>query len=73
MLEKPEYLSALESGLQYLILLSTIEDKEIFKICLEYWNELTGSLYNEKCVLFLLLSFPCLVPAFAPLFLCVPL
>jgi len=34
-------------ALHYLILISEVEETEIFKICLEYWNYLTGSLYRE--------------------------
>lgn len=31
----------------YLIRISQIEDREIFKICLEYWTSLVQGLYNE--------------------------
>ncbi|CCX34946.1 CRM1 C terminal-domain-containing protein [Pyronema domesticum] len=31
----------------YLIRISQIEDREIFKICLEYWNKLVAELYEE--------------------------
>lgn len=31
----------------YLIRISQIEDREIFKICLEYWNKLVQELYEE--------------------------
>ena len=31
----------------YLILISQIEDREIFKICLEYWTKLVQELYEE--------------------------
>lgn len=34
-------------ALHYLILISEVEETEIFKICLEYWNYLAGSLYRE--------------------------
>ena len=27
--------------------ISLIEDREVFKICLEYWNKLVLDLYNE--------------------------
>lgn len=32
----------------YLIQVSHVEEKEIFKICLEYWNSLTADLYREN-------------------------
>ncbi|KNC82546.1 exportin-1 [Sphaeroforma arctica JP610] len=32
----------------YLVLISEVEDTEIFKICLEYWHSLTDGLYNES-------------------------
>ena len=35
-------------ALQYLILISEVEDTEVFKICLEYWNSLTSDLYRES-------------------------
>nr|POE52105.1 exportin-1 [Quercus suber] len=31
----------------YLILISQIDDREIFKICLEYWTKLVSELYDE--------------------------
>jgi exportin-1 len=33
-------------GLQYLVLISEVEEVEIFKICLEYWNALSADLYR---------------------------
>ena len=35
-------------ALQYLILISEVEDTEVFKICLEYWNALASDLYREN-------------------------
>lgn len=35
-------------ALQYLILISEVEDTEVFKICLEYWNALASDLYRES-------------------------
>jgi len=32
---------------QYLVQISLVNDAEIFKICLEYWNTLASSLYYE--------------------------
>ena len=34
-------------ALTYLIMISEVEDVEIFKICLEYWNALAADLYKE--------------------------
>ena len=34
-------------ALQYLVLISEVEEIEIFKICLEYWNILAAELYRE--------------------------
>lgn len=31
----------------YLLKISLVEDREVFKICLEYWNKLVSGLYNE--------------------------
>lgn len=30
------------------MLISEVEEKEIFKICLEYWNHLSAELYHEN-------------------------
>uniref|UniRef100_T1DC64 Exportin-1 n=1 Tax=Cupiennius salei TaxID=6928 RepID=T1DC64_CUPSA len=35
-------------ALHYLLLISEVEEVEIFKICLEYWNSLAAYLYTEK-------------------------
>ncbi|KAL5009061.1 hypothetical protein ScPMuIL_014642 [Solemya velum] len=35
-------------ALHYLILISEVEEVEIFKICLEYWNTLAADLYREN-------------------------
>lgn len=37
----------LHDSLHYLVLISEVEEDEIFKICLEYWNILTADLYRE--------------------------
>ncbi|CAG0898508.1 unnamed protein product [Cyprideis torosa] len=36
------------SALEYLVRISEVEDIEIFKICLEYWNSLAAELYRES-------------------------
>ncbi|EXJ54666.1 exportin-1 [Cladophialophora yegresii CBS 114405] len=43
-LPNPDYLL---HGHFYLIKISLIDDREIFKICLEYWNKLVQELYEE--------------------------
>lgn len=35
-------------ALAYLVLISEVEEVEIFKICLEYWNALSADLYREN-------------------------
>lgn len=37
----------LKNALHYLVLISEVDEVEIFKICLEYWNNLTSELYRE--------------------------
>jgi exportin-1 len=34
-------------ALHYLVLISEVDEVEIFKICLEYWNGLSADLYRE--------------------------
>lgn len=41
------YQEPLQEALQYLILISEVEETEIFKICLDYWNVLAAELYRE--------------------------
>lgn len=36
----------LRNALRYLVLISEVEEVEIFKICLEYWNSLASELYR---------------------------
>lgn len=47
LLEKREHNEVREQALHYLIMISEVEDVEIFKICLEYWNCLTSDLFKE--------------------------
>lgn len=35
-------------ALHYMLLVSEVEETEIFKICLEYWNHLASELYRES-------------------------
>nr|MBE5725623.1 embargoed [Cucujiformia] len=37
----------LNNALRYLVLISEVEEVEIFKICLEYWNSLASVLYRD--------------------------
>ncbi|KAL0267451.1 UNVERIFIED_CONTAM: hypothetical protein PYX00_009718 [Menopon gallinae] len=48
LVEKPEYNEVLLKGLHYLVLISEVDDVEIFKICLEFWNGLAAALYGEN-------------------------
>nr|CAG4651571.1 EOG090X00LI [Triops cancriformis] len=47
-------------ALHYLLLISEVEETEIFKICLEYWNALCADLYRES---------PFISPTSVPLFI----
>nr|CAH7767990.1 unnamed protein product [Callosobruchus chinensis] len=40
-------IETLGKALRYLVLISEVEEVEIFKICLEYWNSLASELYPE--------------------------
>ncbi|XP_071785336.1 exportin-1-like isoform X1 [Asterias amurensis] len=46
--KKSELRDILLEAHQYLLLISEVEDTEIFKICLEYWNTLASELYRES-------------------------
>lgn len=41
-------LAFLIQALHYMLLVSEVEETEIFKICLEYWNHLAAELYRES-------------------------
>ncbi|PRP84096.1 exportin-1-like [Planoprotostelium fungivorum] len=45
--EKPEFSAQLMDAHNYLAQISLVDDTEIFKICLEYWNKLASDLYHE--------------------------
>ena len=47
-------------ALAYIVLISEVEETEIFKICLEYWNALAADLYREGPYLPLNPLFSCL-------------
>ena len=41
--------SLLQSAMYLLVNISAVEDQEVFKICLEYWNILASDLYHTEC------------------------
>ncbi|VDN23747.1 unnamed protein product [Gongylonema pulchrum] len=45
--EKADLKKAHEMALQYLLKISMVDDVEVFKICLEFWNWLCAELYRE--------------------------
>jgi len=46
LLEKQNDKVQFGKALQYLVNISEVDDVEIFKICLEYWNALSADLYR---------------------------
>ena len=48
LVEKKQLDETLLKALHYLVLISDVEEVEIFKICLEYWNGLAADLYREN-------------------------
>lgn len=48
LVEKKQLNETLLKALHYLVLISEVEEIEIFKICLEYWNGLAADLYRES-------------------------
>ena len=48
LVEKRDTSDSVNKALQYLVMISEVEDVEIFKICLEYWNSLAADLYKEN-------------------------
>ena len=45
---KAELHNTLLEALHYLVLISEVDETEIFKICLDYWNALTQNLYKLR-------------------------
>ena len=39
----------LQSAMHLLVSISRVDDQEVFKICLEYWNILASDLYHTEC------------------------
>lgn len=48
LLETPEMLALLMSGMDYLVKISDIDDMEVLKICLDYWQILANDLYSQQ-------------------------
>ncbi|CAI9774234.1 unnamed protein product [Fraxinus pennsylvanica] len=45
----PQNINALVMGLEYLINISYVDDTEVFKVCLDYWNLLVLELFEAHC------------------------
>jgi exportin-1 len=60
-LEKPEHHAVLLEGHSFLAKISLVDDVEIFKICLEYWNKLVCTVCDgfesQLCLSHLVISF----------------
>jgi exportin-1 len=48
LVEKDHLHEVLMKALHYLVLISEVDEVEIFKICLEYWNGLSADLYRDR-------------------------
>ncbi|XP_014099423.1 exportin-1 [Bactrocera oleae] len=48
LVEDVKYIDYLNQALLYLVMISEVEDVEVFKICMEYWNNLVEDLYNSE-------------------------
>ncbi|KAI8818152.1 CRM1 C terminal-domain-containing protein [Fimicolochytrium jonesii] len=44
----PSRKARLYLGHQYLLAITAVDDRELFKICLEYWTKLVGELFQES-------------------------
>ncbi|KZT57046.1 hypothetical protein CALCODRAFT_496716 [Calocera cornea HHB12733] len=51
LLENPDNAAVLTNAHGYLIKLSQVDEREIFKMCLEYWGKLVSELYDEMTAL----------------------
>ncbi|KAG0208091.1 Karyopherin transporter [Mortierella sp. GBA30] len=47
LVENPQNKEVLQVAHQYLLKISEVDEREIFKICLEYWTKLVAELYEE--------------------------
>lgn len=48
LVENPENQAALTCGMKYLVNISMVDDTEIFKICIEFWNKFAKGLYDNE-------------------------
>ncbi len=44
---QPETQPLLGEAVSYMLMISEVDDIEIFKICLEYWNYITATLFHD--------------------------
>jgi exportin-1 len=51
LVEGPESTEVFEIGHQYLLLISDVDDREMFKITLEYWNKLVRAAPPLSCMI----------------------
>nr|VZI31082.1 unnamed protein product [Spirometra erinaceieuropaei] len=67
LIESGQISDHLGDAYSYLLLISEVEDKEVFKICLEYWNFFVSELYTQATLSCRpLYSSPLTKPEFAP-------
>ncbi|VDL99193.1 unnamed protein product [Schistocephalus solidus] len=67
LIESGQISDHLGDAYSYLLLISEVEDKEVFKICLEYWNFFVSELYTQSSASCRpLYSCPLTKPEFAP-------
>ena len=48
LIEKPEHTDLLVNAHLYLIKISTVDDREVFKVCLEYWAKVSWAKMSGK-------------------------
>ncbi|CAH7689997.1 CRM1 C terminal-domain-containing protein [Phakopsora pachyrhizi] len=48
LLEVPQHQELMHNVHMYLIKISQVDDRELFKVCLEYWSKLVKELYDEQ-------------------------
>ena len=46
-IENPDNNDVLLNAHLYMVKISTVDEREVFKICLEYWSKLVAELYEE--------------------------
>ena len=50
--------AALLVGLDYLLKISFVEDDEVFKICLDYWNYFVPDVYSRCAIMLAVIERP---------------